>query len=53
LETEPVLPLNLTVSSTSNSEPDPDNVMTLVVVLRTCNRENSTVAETAAAEMPN
>ena len=51
--TEPAVPLNLTVSPTSNSEPEPDKTMTLLMALRTCKRENTKTAVTAAAALPN
>jgi hypothetical protein len=51
-ETEPS-PLNLTVSPTSNSEPDPDKTITLLVALRTCKRENTIVAATAEDALRN
>jgi len=47
------VPLNLTVSPTSNSEPDPDSVTTPLVICKTRIIENSTVADTTAAESPN
>ena len=47
------MPLNRTVSPTSNSEPDPDNVTTPLVISSTLNSESSTLADTAAGELPN
>jgi hypothetical protein len=41
------------VSPTSNSEPEPDKTMTLLMALRTCKRENTKTAVTAAAALPN
>ncbi len=48
-----LVPLNRTVSPTSNSEPDPDNVTTPLVMSSTLNSESSTLADTAASELPN
>jgi hypothetical protein len=53
LEETGIVPLNRTVSPTSNSEPDPDNVITPLVMSSTRTIENSTVAATAACEPPN
>ena len=53
LEETGIVPLNRTVSPTSNSEPDPDRVITPLVMSSTRNVENSKVAATAAFEPPN
>ncbi len=54
MEAAATLPVNLTVSPASNSDPVPDNVSTFAVdVLSTCSRENITLADTAAGELPN
>ena len=48
------LPVNVTVSPTSNSKPVPDNVNSFVAdVPSTCRLENKSVAVNAATELPN
>ncbi len=52
MEETGIVPLNRTVSPTSNSDPDPDKVITPLVMSSTRSVENCTVADTAAGALP-